>query len=55
MKKKEFKNRMITFSITIDPDLVAKAIDVSTSGNFSKFTRDAIKEKIKKIEESKQK
>ena len=45
---KNKKKRMLIFSITIDPDLVAKALQYDS--NFSRFTRDAIEEKIKYIE-----
>ena len=55
-KTKRIKRpRMQTYSLTIGIDLVAKAISTSDDGNFSKFVREAIKEKIKRIEESKQK
>jgi post-segregation antitoxin (ccd killing protein) len=42
------KKRKIIFSITIDPDVVAKAMKYDS--NFSRFTRDAIEQKIKFIE-----
>jgi len=49
----QYKNRKMIFSITIDPDLVAKAMEYDD--NFSRFTRDAIEQKIKFIESQKKK
>lgn len=49
------KVRMQTYSLTIGIDLVAEAVSASDDGNFSKFVREAIKEKIKRVEESKKK
>jgi len=46
--KKLKKDRMIIQSITIPVNLVAKALQYDS--NFSRFTRDAIEEKIKFIE-----
>lgn len=47
------KERMITISFTGSVDLVAKALSVDKDNNFSKFTREALEEKIKRIEDSK--
>jgi len=50
---KKIKKRMLVFSITIDPDLVKKALKYDS--NFSRFTRDAIEMKIKYIEKKNKK
>jgi len=45
----QYKQRMIVQSMTIPVDLVAKVL--KHDPNFSRFTRDAIEQKIKFIEE----
>jgi hypothetical protein len=47
----QYKNRKIVFSVTLDPDLVAKGVDTSSDGNFSKFVTDALEFYIKNLEE----
>lgn len=47
------KKRKQIYSITIDPELVERAIKADSKQNFSQFVREAIEFYIKVIEEQK--
>ena len=49
------KNRKVIYSFTIDPSVPAKALALMDKPNFSEFVRQAVKEKIERLEQANKK